>query len=245
MTVITSRLLVRTGFIHGFGTRHAVEGDIPSDVHVLRQVHGERIVCLAEGVTRGQSAKGKVQGEDPNLVFRGLPEEPFRFDRGDALVTAIPGIALGIRTADCLPVLAGDPSTGMAAAVHCGWRSLALDLPGKVIRLMVEEWGASGEDLVAALGPSISTCCYEVGPEVIDLFRGYDTGGKPYDIRDDRYYLDLRSITRCQLLMAGMDPDNIDDLRECVACRPERFHSHRGKRSEERMLSYIRSMEKR
>jgi YfiH family protein len=241
VTVIESALLNRAGFAHGFGTRLIRKGDLPSDIHILKQVHGERIVCLKEQTMRVESGKGKVEREKLNLIVRGLPEEPFRFDEGDALVSAVPGTAIGIRTADCLPLLVGDPARGTAAAVHCGWRSLALDLPRKVIRLMIAGSGTSPTTLIAVMGPAIGICCYEVGPEVVELFQGHDTDGKPYTEVGERNFLDLRAVTRSQLLQAGLVPGNIDDLTECVACQPERFYSHRARRSKKRMVSFIRA----
>ena len=239
MKIITSSILEREGFVHGFGTRDSAKEDLPPHIHVLRQIHGDRIVCLEEQTMRVESGKWKVERENPNLIMRGLPEAPFRFEEGDALVTALPGIAVGVRTADCLPLLVGDPSTGAAAAVHCGWRSLDLDLPVKAVHAMIAEFGTSPTGLAAALGPTIGPCCYEVGPEVVERFRGYETDGEPYAVKDGRYYLDLRAITVSQLLKAGLDPGNIDDLAECVACQPERFFSYRGQKSTERMVSFI------
>ncbi len=108
MALLKSSLLDEAGFDHGFGTRESVTQEIPDAIYTVLQVHGDRIITLQEP----------------------LPKEKYRFAKGDALITRSPGIFIGIRTADCLPVLMADPATGSVAAVHCGWRSLAKGLAG-------------------------------------------------------------------------------------------------------------------
>jgi len=241
VTIITSPLLLEGGFIHGFGTRINTDTNTPSPIHILLQVHGERIVCLAEQTMRVQSTKFKVQSKNPKLIISEVPEEAFRFDEGDALITSLPGISIGIRTADCLPVLLADPATGTVAAVHCGWRSLTLDLAEKAVQAMASMTGNKPSGLLSALGPAINTCCYEVGQEVIDQFRGYSQETVPFTEREGRLYLDLRAIARSQLLKAGLSPKCIDDLDQCTSCMADRFFSHRARREEGRMVSFIQA----
>jgi YfiH family protein len=241
MTVIISSLLEEAGFLHGFGSRLTTENDLPSPIHILLQVHGKRIVWLAEQKMQVQGPKSKVQGINPNLIFRGVPEKPFRFGEGDALITSLPGISIGIRTADCLPALLADPASNTVAAVHCGWRSLALDLAGEAVEAMVSMTGNGPSGFLAALGPAINACCYEVGPEVIEQFRGYDPNGEFFTEREGSHFLNLRAIAKSQLLRAGVPSDHVDDLTECSACQPELFYSHRGRRDTGRMVSYIQA----
>ncbi|UCG39482.1 MAG: laccase domain-containing protein, partial [bacterium] len=105
MTVLRSPVLTRAGFGHGFGTRRALPEELPGGIHILLQVHGERIVFLSENTMRVQSAWNKAQSENLQLSTQSPPASPFRFAEGDALVTDIPGVSIGIRTADCLPLL--------------------------------------------------------------------------------------------------------------------------------------------
>ena len=241
MTVITSSLLEEAGFLHGFGTRLTTRNDLPSPIHILLQVHGSRIICLGEQMMRIQDPRSKIQDLSPNVIFRGVPEEPFRFEKGDALMTSLPGISIGIRTADCLPVLLADPVSNTVAAVHCGWRSLALDLAEQTVGSMASLTGNEPSGFLAALGPAIGTCCYEVGQEVIEQFQRSDTDPAFCTERDGSRFLNLRSITSSQLVRAGLPTDHIDDLNQCTACQPELFNSHRARRDEGRMVSFIRA----
>jgi YfiH family protein len=242
MTAVTSPILEGAGFPHEFGTRITNRADSLPPIHILMQVHGERIVVLdQESDKRIQNPKSKIQKFNPNVVFRELPEEAFRFDEGDALIISLPGVNIGIRTADCLPVLLADPVSGTVAAVHCGWRSLALDLAEQTVQTMTSLAGNKPSGLIAALGPAINTCCYEVGSEVIGQFQGYDADPAAYTEREDRFYLNLRAIALSQLLRAGLSPDHIDDLAQCTSCLSERYFSHRARRDEGRMVSFIQA----
>ncbi|TNF46788.1 peptidoglycan editing factor PgeF [bacterium] len=254
VTVITSPLLEEAEFFHGFGTRLTRENDLPFPTHILSQVHGNRIVCLGEQARQVQGSRfpstgsgsraesrDKVQGKNADVVFRELPIEAFRFDKGDALITSHPGISIGIRTADCLPALLVDPDSNTVAAVHCGWRSLALDLALETIETMTLMTGNGPSGFLAALGPAINACCYEVGPEIIEQFQSYENDPAPSILREGRHFLNLRAVAKSQLIRAGLPPDHIDDLAECTACQPEQFYSHRARGDEERMVSFIKS----
>lgn len=249
MTAVSSLILDGAGFPHEFGTRVTNRADSLPPIHILMQVHGERIVVLTENTeyrrqetgVKGQGTREKGRGKNANLIIRGLPEEAFRFDEGDALITSLPGVSIGIRTADCLPVLLAEPVSGAVAAVHCGWRSLALDLAEQTVRTMTSLTGNKPSGFIAALGPAINTCCYEVGTEVIGQFQGYDADPTAYTEREDRFFLNLRAIALSQLLRAGLSPDHIDDLAQCTSCLSERYFSHRARRDEGRMVSFIQA----
>ena len=273
VTILRSALLEREGFGHGFGTSRSIPGDFPVDVHILLQVHGEKIVVL----TGVQSAECRVQRENlqeepgagsqepgENFIMRNGPDEsgirnpesgiagnnfdikivelpvsPFRFDEGDAMVSDIPGVSMGIRTADCLPLLIVDRVKGTAAAVHCGWRSLALGLAGKAVRIMTGVMGSDVVHLLAAIGPSIGPCCYEVGEEVQEAFSHFQSREGLFEIRDQRLCLDLASGVKTQLIMEGMTPENVDEIVGCTSCNPNMFWSWRARKDEERMVSFI------
>jgi YfiH family protein len=235
--ILQSGILVRAGFGHGFGTRRSTSVDLPGNIHILKQVHGERIVVLAEG----RRAQDSGLREKHNLVIRDLPDHAFRFDEGDALVTDIPGVSVGVRTADCLPVLVGDTITGAAAAIHCGWRSLALGLAGKGVRALLDLTGSDPGSLVAALGPSIGPCCCEVGEDVRDAFGPVPTVEGLFERKGSSLYLDLSAGAGTQLLAEGLDPDSIDVMEGCTSCDEDRFWSWRARRDEERMVSFIRA----
>jgi YfiH family protein len=234
VTVLRSALLEREGFGHGFGTRRTAPEEFPSDIHILLQVHGERIVILTE------NSESRIQNsEEGQITHQRLPDEPFRFDEGDAMVSNIPGVSMGIRTADCLPLLIADRVKGTAAAVHCGWRSLALGLAGKAVRVMTGIMESKAGDLLAAIGPSIGPCCYEVGEEVKEAFSHFRSSDGLFVERDKSQYLDLASGVKTQLIMEGMTPETIDEIVGCTSCNPELFWSWRARKEEGRMVSFI------
>jgi YfiH family protein len=237
MTVLRSTLLDRAGFEHGFGTKRSTPNDLPSDIHILLQVHGERIVVLTQ-----EGGRWKVEGgrKDLQRAIQPLPKDHFRFTEGDAMVTDIPDTAIGIRTADCLPILVGDPASGAVAAIHCGWRSLALGLAAKGVRALIELTGAEPSSLVAAQGPSIGPCCYEVGEEVKNSFPSGEGKGL-FETRGKSLYLDLAAGAKSQLLAEGMSPDSIEEITGCTSCDGDMFWSYRGGDEEDRMVSWIRA----
>lgn len=163
--------------------------------------------------------------------------------KADAMVTDRPGLALGILTADCLPVLFADHEAGVIGAAHAGWKG-ALD---GVLEATVAEMvalGARRERVAAALGPCISLRAYEVGPEFLDRFLSHDdrngrffTGGK-----GDRAHFDLPAYAASRLAEAGVE--RIDRLGLCTYSDPDRFYSyrrsvHRGEVDYGRLLSAI------
>lgn len=180
-----------------------------------------------------------IGGSELDIKISKLPPSPFRFDEGDAMVSDIQGVTMGIRTADCLPLLIVDRVKGTAAAVHCGWRSLGLGLAGKAVRTMTQVMGSSKENLLAAIGPSIGPCCYEVGEDVRDAFAGIRNEAGLFEERDLGLYLDLASGVKTQLIMEGMAPENIDEIVGCTSCNPDLFWSWRARKEEGRMVSFI------
>jgi YfiH family protein len=179
---------------HGFGTRSA-----NPPVHItLRQIHSA-IVRNAQGLKDREA-------------------------EGDALVTDEIGRAVGVRTADCVPILLLDRSKRAVSAVHAGWRGTAAQIVAKAIRRLEDEFGSEPADILAAIGPCIRQCCYQVGSEVGEQFaesyrRESSQGGK--------WQLDLAAANRTQMLEGGLCPDHIFDLGACTVCRAEDFFSFR------------------
>jgi len=102
-------------------------------------------------------------------TLRAQPEHPLR---GDAVITSLPGLLLGVQTADCVPILLFDPKRRVIAAIHTGWRGTLKRIAAKTVGRMRMEFGTRPAGVVAALGPCIGRCCYEVGPEVVQAFAG-------------------------------------------------------------------------
>ncbi len=149
--------------------------------------------------------------------------------KGDALIADRPGAWLAVRTADCLPILLVDPVRRAVAAIHAGWRGTVAGVAQATVRGMQERFGTRTEDLMAAIGPGIGACCYEVGPEVAVHF-GLSGGAK----------VDLAKANLGQLVTCGIPESLIFCASLCTACDPAQFHSHRRDRAMAgRMLSAI------
>ena len=213
------------GLVHGFEQRLGPSGWEERDagrarvalslapqgrLYLLKQVHGT--------VVR-------------RAPWEGRPE-------GDAAVADGAGMILGIETADCLPVLLADPRRRVAAAAHAGWRGTAAGVTGAAVAALVAG-GSRPEDLVAALGPGIGACCYEVGEE---LRAAFGPGGDAFFRPGPRGkpHLDVRAANVAQLVAAGVPASRIHSVADCTQCRADLYHSYRrdGPRSG-RMINYI------
>jgi YfiH family protein len=166
-------------------------------LHLLRQVHGV-----------------------------GIAEAPFEgFPVADAATAHLPGVLVGVETADCLPALLVDPVRGAVAAVHAGWRGTAQCVAGRAVAALAAA-GSSPGDLIAALGPCIGPCCYEVGEELRPEFGELAAAVFRPGPRG-RPHLDLREANLRQLRAAGLRAQNIHQVAECTCCLPGRYHSFR------------------
>jgi polyphenol oxidase len=174
--------------------------------------------------------------------------------QGDAAICDRAGLLLGIQAADCVAILMADTRRRVVAAVHAGWRGTLARILAKTLGRMRLEFGTKPEDIVAALGPAIGPCCYEVGPEVAQSFAGQfacaaewfegpferlAAGDEPnplpwlsmmspgHEPARERVRLDLRAANRWQLIDAGVPPQNIAVSSLCTGCRSDLFFSYR------------------
>ena len=173
---------------------------------LMRQVHGDRIQV--------------VDGEGP--LPDGLPE-------CDGLITDRPGVALGIRTADCVPLFFVDRTRRVIGAAHAGWRGTALEIAARMVATFAERFSSRPEDILTVSGPAIGPCCYEVDAPVFDAFSampGADLFLRPCPGKE-RWMLDLVLANRLQIREAGVPAENIYASGLCTACRPNLFFSHR------------------
>jgi YfiH family protein len=197
---------------HGFGSRQSEGWNRRPELISLKQVHSD-VTVYSDGALAG------------------------RIGEGDALLTDVPGALVGVRTADCVPILIADVSKRTVAAVHAGWRGSAQAIAARTVGAMAARFGSRARDLQAAIGPAIGACCYEVGPEVASQFKNF------FPERDDleeRARLDLPEANRRQLLSAGVPPDQIHVCGLCTACLAGEFFSwRRDRRKHERMVSAI------
>lgn len=187
----------------------------------------------------------QVHGAGVLVVQNGVPASPGTPIEADAMVSEDPSRAIGVRVADCAPILLADRTTGRVAAVHAGWRGTV----ARVVAAAVDATKAMGtrpDDLVVAIGPSIGPCCYEVGPEVREAFLA--AGHAEADVsrwcvagRGDRWQLDVPAANRDQLVALGVPAAQIHVSGLCTACHPDVFHSYRRNRSAGRMLGLVRT----
>lgn len=139
----------------------------------------------------------------------------------DALLTSAPGVALLIRTADCLPILFAAPGRGVVGIAHAGWRGLAAALPLKMVAAFRHTYQARPEELQVAIGPAIHACCYEVGQEFAARF------GPFVERHGATWYCDLIGIAKAQLHQSGVPQDRVVDTGHCTSCELDRWFSVR------------------
>lgn len=147
----------------------------------------------------------------------------------DALVTRTPRILLGVKTADCVPVLLADARTRACAAVHAGWRGTLASIVTRTLERMAREFGTQAGDVSAAIGPAALACCYEVGDEVISAFKEKfsDADNLFKATRDGHALVDLHRANREQLIAAGVPLEQIYCAPLCTMCRTDLFFSYR------------------
>jgi YfiH family protein len=147
---------------------------------------------------------------------------------GDGMVTAASGIALGVFSADCVPILLLDSDAGVAGALHAGWRGVIANIAAEGVRAMAA-LGARRDRIRAATGPSIGQCCFEVDADLAARFAREVPGSDDHTRmgRPGKLHLDLRAIISEQLRRAGLDPAAIAQVGPCTRCANDRYFSRR------------------
>ncbi len=168
------------------------------------QVHSDKIY----NVTKKDCGKG---------LFRDKIQE------ADALICAESGIPIVIFTADCVPVYFLDPKKRVAAIAHSGWKGTVADIAGQTARKMIHEYGCREEDILAAIGPHIGVCHFEVGGKVADIFR--EAFGEWALVRKEKYHVDMQKVIIRQLADEGIK--NVACANMCTYCNGDMFFSHR------------------
>lgn len=190
---------------------------LPYEVTQAHQVHGYKTAVIEKcGMTKEE------------------------LDGYDSLITNLPGCAIGIRTADCIPLLMYDPVNNAVGAVHAGWRGTLVRIAQKTMVQMLEAFGTKPEDLQVAIGPGICSSCFQVGEEVVAAFKdtGFSldgiyswNGGKVEGDLSTGHHIDLVEANRRTLMEAGVREENIQ-LSEICTFEDDRFYSARRERIE-------------
>ena len=229
--------LEEEGFANAFSTRGGGVSQFPADALNLAGFDQDSAENIQENRRRFISALGgvwklaacwQVHGRDVRVV-RDLQDPDSESERCDALATNLKGVLLGVKTADCVPVLLADPRAGACAAVHAGWRGTLAEIVKHALARMREEFGTETRDVRAALGPAALGCCYEVGAEVVEPFRAKfaDADSLFTPMRDGHALVNLHEANRRQLIQSGVAPERIHALPLCTMCRPDLFFSYR------------------
>jgi YfiH family protein len=219
---------ILAGIRHGFSTRlggvstgryaslnvGGKWGDAPENV-----AHNRQRLAEAGGFQLARLFTAhQVHGARVEVIVEGTQPERLLEAQADALVSQVPGVVLGVYTADCVPILLSD-GEGRVAAVHAGWRGTVAGVASAAVEALVS-MGAVRERLRAALGPSICAGCFEVGEEVAAEFA-------PASVRrgQPKPHVDLRQANRDVLAQAGVT--HLDASPPCTMCEPQRFFSFR------------------
>lgn len=152
--------------------------------------------------------------------------EPYEVD---GLVTDIPGVSLVVFGADCLPVLFYDPVRRVAAAAHAGWRGTAAGIVERAVEKMAF-YGSRPEDILAAIGPGISRCCFETHEDVPNAMTeamGAAALSSIEVLPTGKFHVDLKGLNAKRLESAGLAPEHIAVSADCTCCLPEKYWSHR------------------
>lgn len=210
----------------------AVTGEGSLELVTIRQIHGN-VVCAVE------ADHGPLAMEEGKAILQ-----------GDGLMTSVKELLLGVQTADCTPVLVADTQERVVAAFHAGWRGTLAQIVEQGIAAMKLRYGSRSSDLIAAIGPAIGPCCFEVGPEVRSGFEEQFSCSPELFLQNGaqagpQIHLDLFEANRRQLVDAGVAADKISVVGECTACTRlsngrRKYFSHRSERGfTGRMLSVI------
>lgn len=155
------------------------------------------------------------------IVVGGAPLEG---EQADALVAMDRDDAVGVRVADCVPILLADPASGAVAAVHAGWRGIVAG----VVASAFDAARARGASMtLAAIGPCIGPCCFEVGDDVAARIAGATSSDVVARRAEGKAWVDLRRAVRAQLRALGVTDAHADDVPGCTRCDAEHFFSHR------------------
>lgn len=248
------QLFARTGVSRqGFTTRHEGVSRPPYNSLNLgtntldnpHSVQGNRSVLARAFGSRVENLVTVTQVHGTDLLVIDAPNPDFSHFlklECDGIVTDQPGVMIGICVADCAPLLLLDPVKKVTAALHAGWKGTAGKIAQKGVEALVSLFGSSPADILAAVGPCIGRCCYEVDAPVRDAFTKQGGGWDEFAVAsgDGKWRLDLSLANVRQLLEAGIPEENIETSGLCVSCEKDTFFSYRRDQGETgRQMGFI------
>ncbi len=235
--------LEEAGFANAFSTRVGGTSPMPEKALNLAGFNEDTAENILENRRRflklfsadwALAGCWQVHGADVRVVRDAVDAKPAKDARGDtvycdAIVSNARGVLAGVKTADCVPILIGDPTTGAFAAVHAGWRGTLAEVAAKALERMAGEYKTTPHDVRVAIGPAAGPCCYEVGSEVIDAFtQSFAASDQLFkETCENHACIDLLQANRSQLVLAGVDPARINTAPFCTMCRTDLFFSYR------------------
>jgi YfiH family protein len=236
-TLLVCRPLEDAGFANGFSTRVGGVSPFPAGDLNLAGFNEDKAENIYENRRRflelfhGSYQLATVWQIHSAYIKSILTtaEVPESDQKADAIASNLTGILAGVKTADCVPVLIGDPANGAFAAVHAGWRGTVQSIAVKAIENLQSTFGSKPADLIAAIGPAASGRNYEIGQDVIDAFAASHQGSERYftPTRPGHALVDLHLANRDQLAAAGLRISNIFTSPYCTMERSDLFFSYR------------------
>lgn len=229
--------LEAAGFVNGFSTRLGGVSQFPSGDLNLAGFNEDsaeniyenrrRFLSLFDG-DRTLATVWQVHGDAIKTV-QTVDDIGNSEDQADAVISNIRGILAGVKTADCVPVLVGDPVTGAFAAIHAGWRGTVQSIVLKTVTQLTAVFGSRPEDMISAIGPAACGRKYEIGQDVIDAFAADNPASEKYftPTREGHALVDLHQANSDQLSFAGVTISNIHVSRLCTIERNDLFFSYR------------------
>lgn len=228
---LQARTLLARGFVHAFSTRSGgvsggpfaslnLGGHVGDDPDNVRENHRR----LARAVGYFPEALHQTLQVHGAMVWRhgpGASPDDTGTVRADALVAATQGVAVAVRVADCVPVLLADVATGAVAAVHAGWRGVVAGVVGASLDVL----GARSENVLAAVGPSIGPCCFEVGDDVARAIAASTPAPVVVHRPRAKPHVDLWRAVEAQLRARGVT--RVEVLERCTVCEATSFFSFR------------------
>ncbi len=247
--ILKATLLDLPGIRHGFSTRRGGCSFDPWRGMNISTNEGDTVAAVAENRRRLAGHAGfswysiallsQVHGREVLRVdsLEALPPERDR--RCDASISNQPGVVLAVQTADCVPILIASTKPRAVCAIHAGWRGTLEDVTGAAIKSLTDTFGCRPAELVAAIGPCIHACCYQVDTAVFEQFRKR-FGARAVSGECAVVRVDLVSANRMLLEAAGIPSAQIEVIDLCTSCREDLFFSHRRDRGVTgRQLAFI------